>query len=133
MAQLIVLVGKNSTTMDLTSYIPVPEYNVQDVRNFVSWVDGNYCQRRHITDYKAQGTFKLRFPKKENYLQFVEFVKTNEDKADGSIVCDVYCVNRNITKRVHAYLDYEPQDEMPIMSNNDADGFDVVLSERGEI
>lgn len=132
MAQLIVLVGKTNT-LDLTSFIPVPEYKVQDVRNFVSWVDGNYSLRRHTTDYKAQGTFKLKFPNKETYLNFVEFVKANEDDADGSIVCDVYCVNRNIAKRVNAFLDFEPQDEMPIMADHETDGFDVAFTERGNV
>lgn len=132
MASLIVLIGKNRN-LDLTRVIPTPEYNVQDIQNFVSWVDGNYSIHRHLTDTKAQGTFKLKFPRKEDYFEFVEFIKANENKDDKSIVCDVYCNNRNEVKRIHAFLDYQPDNELPLMADQEYEGFDVTLEERGDI
>lgn len=131
MASLIVLIGKTKN-LDLTRNIPTPEYNVQDVRNYVSWVDGNYNEHRHLTDTKAEGTFKLKFPTKEDYIRFVDFVKENEDKNDCSLVCEVYCNNRNEVKRIHAFLDFEPDNELPLMGAMEYEGFDVALKERGE-
>lgn len=132
MASLIKLIG-TSSNLDLTRNIPTPEYNVQDVKNYVTWTDGNYSIHRHLTDSKAQGTFKLKFPTKEDYLSFVNFIKSNENAVDGSLLCDVYCNNRNEVKRVNAFLDFQPDNELPLMADRDYEGFDVTLSERGDI
>lgn len=131
MASLIVLIGRTEN-LDLTRVIPTPEYNVQDIRNYVSWVDGNYNEHRHFTDSKAQGSFKLKFPKKEDYLHFVNFIKENEDKNDCSLLCEVYCNNRDEVKRIHAFLDFEPDNELPLMADKEYEGFEVAIKERGD-
>lgn len=131
MASLIVLIGANNN-LDLTRFIPTPEYNMQNIKNYVSWIDGNYNEHRHLTDTKVKGSFKLRFPNKEAYLDFIEFVKANENKIDSSLVCEVYCNNTNEVKRIHAFLDFEPDNEMPLMANWEHEGFDVTLKERGD-
>lgn len=131
MASLIVLVGKTEN-LDLTRNIPTPEYNVQNIQNYVEWVDGNYSKHRHLTDTKVQGSFRLKFPTMGDYIRFVEFLKENESKEDGSIVCEAYCNNRNEVKRIHAFLDYEPQNELPLMADKDYEGFDVTIEERGD-
>ena len=131
MASLIVLIGA-SDSLDLTRNIPTPEYNVQNIKNYVSWIDGNYNEHRHLTDTKVQGTFKLKFPSKEAYLNFIEFVKANANKNDDSILCEAYCNNTNEVKRVHAFMDFEPDDEMPLMANWEHEGFEVAIKERGD-
>lgn len=131
MASLIVIKGKNGD-LDLTRYIPTPEYGIQDIRNYVSWIDGNYNEHRHTTDFKAMGTFRLKFPTREDYIRFVNFIADNEDSNDGSLVCEVYCNNRHSVKRIHAFLEFEPQDELPLMADMNYEGFDVDLKERGE-
>lgn len=128
MASLIILKGKTND-LDLTRFIKVPNYKVQEVRNFTSWIDGNYNERRRITDTKVKGVFSLFFMAKEDYFNFVDFIAENEDKNDGSISCVVYCNNRNTTKRVNAFLDFEPQNELPKIEN----GFEVSITERGDL
>lgn len=131
MAALITLHGTDEY-LDLTRFIPVPEYNVNELTNSVEWKDGNRNIHRRITDRKIQGSFRLKFPTRDAYIAFVEFLSRNRDELDDSILCTVYSMNKNSTKAIHAFLDFEPQNELPLIGKKSYDGFEVEISERGD-
>lgn len=133
MASLFVIHGKNRE-LDLTRFIPVPSYSVIEVKNFVTWVDGNYNERRHITDTKVKGSLTLLFDTKEHYIEFINFVNSNADEGDGSLSCAVYCNNTNEVKSIYAFVDFDNANEMPLFNSSESvKGFNVNIAERGRI
>lgn len=126
---MITLNGKNNF-LDLTRFVPVPDYKVNEIDNFVEWTDGNYNKHRHITDSKAEGVFTLKFHSINEYFNFVNFYEENKE-ADGAIKAVVFCMNKNRYKSIYAFIDYDPQNTLPLMSKKEFDGFEVTISERG--
>lgn len=131
MASLIVLKGTGGRTLDLTRYIPMSKYSVNNIRNYDEWVDSNYAKHRQLTDEKAEGDFTLRFPSIKLYQDFVAFIATHRNNSTGAIACDVWCTNEFRVKTINAFLDFEPQNDLPLLADNKSDGFTVTLTERG--
>lgn len=133
MASLFVIHGKGES-MDLTRYIPAPNYSVIEVKNYVTWIDGNYNERRHITDKKVKGSLTLLFDTKEHFKEFINFVNNNADEGDGSLVCSLYCNNTDEVKTVNAFVDFENANEMPFFNSSESvKGFNVNVTERGNL
>lgn len=131
MASLIVLKSRGGLTLDLTRYIPMGKYNINNISNYEEWTDSNYTRHRQKTDEKAEGDFTLRFPSVALYQDFVSFIATHKDAQTGAILCDVWCTNEFRVKSIYAFLDFEPQNDLPLLADNKSDGFNVVLQERG--
>ena len=77
---LIVLNGANSTTYDLTRFIPVPNYNINAVEEYKEWTDSNYDTHRRLVSSKAQCTEECAFclVKTQHYLRPVDHWSENE-------------------------------------------------------
>lgn len=131
MASLIILKGSGGHTLDLTRYIPMSKYSVNNIRNYDEWIDSNYARHRQLTDEKAEGDFTLRFPSINLYQNFVSFISTYRNSQTGAIACDVWCTNEYRVKSINAFLDFEPQNDLPLLADNKSDGFTVTLQERG--
>lgn len=131
MASLIVLKGTGGRTYDLTRFIPMSKYSINNIRNYDEWIDSNYARHRQLTDEKAEGDFTLRFPSISSYQDFVSFLSTYRNAQTGAIGCDVWCTNEMRTKTINAFLDFEPQNDLPLLADKKSDGFTVTLTERG--
>lgn len=131
MASLIVLIGSGDKRLDLTRFIPMSKYTINNIRNYEEWKDSNYAIHRQLTDEKAVGDFTLRFPTINDYAQFVNFMTTHRENTTGAIKCLVWLNNEHRTKEINAFLDYEPQNDLPILADKKSDGFTVELQERG--
>lgn len=131
MASLIILKGSGSNEMDLTRFIPMSKYSINNIINYDEWKDSNYTIHRQKTDEKAQGDFTLRFPSVSKYAEFVSFLNTHKDSSTGAIKCLIWLNNEFRTKEINAFLDFEPQNDLPLLADNKSDGFTVELQERG--
>ena len=131
MASLIVLKGSGNNEMDLTRFIPMSKYSINNIRNYQEWKDSNYAIHRQLTDEKAEGDFTLRFPSIAQYQSFVAFLSEHRDSLTGAISCSVWLTNEFRTKEINAFLDFEPQNDLPLLADNKSDGFTVELQERG--
>lgn len=131
MASLFVLKGRGSASLDLTRYIPMGKYRLNNVINYDEWTDSNYAIHRQKTDEKVEGDFTLRFPSIALYQDFVSFLNTHKDSETGAISCDVWCTNEFRVKSINAFLEFNPQNDLPMLADNKSDGFTVVVQERG--
>lgn len=130
MASLIILKSSNNP-LDLTRYIPMSQYNVNNYINYQEWVDSNHTIHRQKTDEKAQGSFTLKFPTISMYQEFVSYINTYKDSQTGAIGCEVWLTNEFRSKNIFAFLDFDPTNDLPLIADNKADGFTVTLQERG--
>lgn len=129
---LIVLNGANSTTYDLTRFIPVPNYNINAVEEYKEWTDSNYDTHRRLVSSKAQGDFTLKFPSLVDYQEFMTFVNANTDPEEGTINVDVFLTYPNITRQgIDVFLTFAPQNDLPLMATGNAAGFSVKLMQQG--
>lgn len=132
MASLILIKNRVGDMMvDLTRNIPMSKYKVNNIVNYEEWKDSNYRIHRRKTDEKAEGDFTLRFPNANAYSSFISILNDFRDSTDGSINATVWLNNENRTKDMRIFLDFEPQNDLPILADNKSDGFTVTLTERG--
>lgn len=132
MASLIVLKNKTGNLeLDLTRYIPMSKYDVNNVVNYKEWKDSNYKVHRRRTDEKAEGEFTLRFPSVNEYAHFVSVLNEFKDQDDGSVRAVVWLTNEFKTRDMNVFLDFEPQNDLPLLADNKSEGFPVELTERG--
>lgn len=129
---LIVLNGANSTTYDLTRFIPVPNYNVNAVEEYKEWTDSNYDTHKRLLSCKAQGEFTLKFTSLADYQEFMTFVNTNTDADEGTINADVFLTYPNVTRQgIDVFLTFAPPNELPLMGKGNTSGFSVKLIQQG--
>lgn len=132
MASLIVLKGTGNNTLDLTRYIPMSKYKVNNIRNYDEWTDANYTIHRQLTDEKAEGDITLVFRSVTQYANFVSFISTYRDSSTGAIKCSLWVNNEHrLKENIYVFLDFEPQDDLPLLADNKSDGFTVTIKERG--
>lgn len=131
MGSLIVLRGSNSTTYDLTRFIPVPEYNVNAVEEYEEWIDSAYTTHRRLLSSKAQGEFTLKFPNITEYESFMTFFNANQDDDTGTIKANVFLMYPYTTRQnIDVFLTFAPQDDLPYLAEGKGNGFKVTLKQK---
>lgn len=129
MASLVVLKGMREA-FDLTRYIPVGKYTVNDVKDYKQWEDANYTIHKRLKSKKAEGSFTLIFPNILAYENFINELELREDNS-GSISMDVWCNNTHRVKTIKAFVEFEPQNDLPLLADHKSNGFEVKIQERG--
>lgn len=126
MGSLIKLNGSNSTSLDLTRFIPVPEYNVNAVEAYEEWTDSAYTTHRRLLSSKAQGDFTLKFHSLSEYESFMTFFNANMDSDTGAINADVFLMYPYETRQgIDVFLTFAPQDDLPYLVEGKGSGFKV--------
>lgn len=129
---MIILNGANSTTFDLTPFIPVPNYNVNAVETYEEWMDSNQKTHRKLLSAKAQGEFTLKFRTLPDFEAFMNFYNSNMDSEEGTINADVFLTYPYVTRQgIDVFLTFAPQNDLPLMREGRGDGFRVQLIQQG--
>lgn len=129
MASLVRLTGTRDP-LDLTRYIPMGKYKVNDIDYYDEWEDSNYRRHKRLKTTKAEGSFTLVFPSVNAYVEFVNEIDLLTDRY-GSIACEVWCNNKHKLKSIRAFIEFEPQNDLPLLADKKSDGFEVTITERG--
>ena len=123
---LFVLNGANSTTYDLTRFIPMTNYNVNAVEEYKEWTDSAYTTHRRLLSSKAQGKFTLKFHSIAEYESFMTFYNTNMDSDTGAINADVFLMYPYETRQgIDVFLTFAPQNDLPYLAEGKGQGFEV--------
>lgn len=117
-------------TMDLTSLIVVPSYQVNLVDGYEEWTDSNQVKHRDIVSKKAKGTFSVKFETIDQYQAFMTYLKNNK-KQNGSYDCSVYLNNMLTAINTEMYIDFEPANVMPFIGAKDYDAISITVEQRG--
>lgn len=118
---------------DLTEHIVVPTYKVNEQPEYEEWKDANYTVHREIVRTKVKGSFSVVFSSLSEYEEFLQAVEDHTIE-DGSTQVTVYLHNKahddqGITKQAYLFIDFDPQDALPIMGSEDSE-FEITVSER---
>ena len=119
-------------TLNLTSRITVPSYEVNNLPVYEEWKDGNRIERRDIIRYQISGSFTLMFFNKNQYLDFISTynMAKDDERFDGTVEANVYINNEDRVVRTRVYMDFEISNQLPIIGMEDADGIEVTIKER---
>lgn len=119
-------------TLNLTSRITVPSYEVNNLPVYEEWKDGNRIERRDIIRYQISGSFTLMFFNKNQYLDFISTynMAKDDERFDGTVEAKVYINNEDRVVRTRVYMDFEISNQLPIIGMEDADGIEVTIKER---
>lgn len=117
-------------TMDITSLIVVPSYrvNLEDV--YEEWTDSNKLTHRDITAKKAKGNFEITFQNVDQYQAFMMHLRNNK-KQNGSYDCSVYLNNMLEAINTEMYIDFAPENVMPIIGVKEYKHIEVTVEQRG--
>ena len=117
-----------SDLYDLTNYIVVPTYKVNDKTEYTEWTDGDLIIHHDELRKRLEGTFTLLFNNIDEYQNFLSIY--NNRLQDGYISAYVYDNMTRTTRLANVYLDFELANEMPFMGIKEIDGIEITLKER---
>lgn len=117
-------------TMDLTTLIEVPSYQVNLEDGYEEWTDNNQVTHRDILAKKAKGSFNVRFESVDQYQAFMMYLKNNK-KQNGSYDCSVYLNNMLETINTEMFIDFAPENFMPYIGVKEYDSIEVTVEQRG--
>jgi hypothetical protein len=117
-------------TMDLTTLIEVPSYqvNLEDV--YEEWTDNNQVTHRDTIAKKAKGSFNVRFESVDQYQAFMMYLKNNK-KQNASYDCSVYLNNMLEAINTEMFIDFAPENFMPYIGVKEYDSIEVTVEQRG--
>lgn len=117
-------------TMDLTTVIEVPSYQVNLTDVYEEWTDNNQVTHRDIIAQKAKGSFEVKFEDVDQYRAFMLYLKNNK-KSNGSWDCSVYLNNQLTAINTEMFIDFEAADVMPYIGAKDYDAIEITVEQRG--
>lgn len=129
-SQRLFVLGTGNNTLDITEFIQVPTYKVDESPLGDSWQDSNWYSHNDIVRYKAKGTFTVWFDDISDYEAFTDFIETNRTN-DGFVTCGIY-INKKHTFRsnVELQIQWEPQNDLPLYGMKQHDGYEITIEER---
>lgn len=123
-----------TSTLDLTNFIVVPTYKVNNKSVYEEWTDGNLITHRDEMRKRVEGSFTLMFTNisdLENFLDFYNDVMNSSSRIDcGSIHAYVYMNNEHNYALKEIYMEFELTDDMPFYGVKELDGIEVTIKER---
>lgn len=114
--------------VDLTSYIPMGEYEVNKTLVYNEWVDGNYKHHRDVVRTQIKGTIKLHHHSLEQYEEFVSLI-TKSRLSSGYIPVQIYCNNTMTVEHTKVFFDWSPENMLPYIGSDKYEGFTITLEE----
>lgn len=118
---------------DITNFIEVPSYRVNQLPLYEDWVDGNKRTHRHHFRDKISGSFTVYF---QTVSEFETFVQNVEDRRNKDMTYDVevYCNNKRGTtedpRRIaRVYLSWEPIQDIPLYGAGSRSGYTINVEE----
>lgn len=117
---------------DLTPHIVMNTYDVTNQPSYEEWIDANFITHRVLTNSsKIQGSFQLKFYKKEDLKEFIDNIGDPKYRYDP-VYLEVFVNNILDTKRSFFYIEYTLKNEMPYMDGGkeeEIEGFTVNILE----
>lgn len=116
--------------IDLTPFIPVPTYKVNQFDVYEEWTDANHKKHREIVRTQIKGTFTLLFRTPAEFDFFMNSYQTLK-KQDGTVPVHATTVNATSLAMtpVYVYMDFDPANTKPFMGAKSYEGFEVTIEE----
>lgn len=92
---------------DLNQFIVVGDYEVNFVRKYNAWVDGNLVEHRDYINKKAEGKCSLLFVNNDDYAMFVNLMESAR-KNGGYYECEMSVNNSLEPHKGNFFLDFAP-------------------------
>jgi len=129
-SQNLMVLGTGNSSFNVTPYIQVPTYKINDVPLGDSWQDSNWYSHDDIVRYKAKGTCTVWFDDVNTFESFADFIETNK-AADGYIKATLYLNKKHTTKaNIDIKIDWEPQNDLPFYGRKQHEGYELTIEER---
>lgn len=129
-AQNLVVLGTGAGTFNITPFIAVPSYKVDDKVLGDSWEDSNWYGHIDVVRYRAQGTFTVWFDDPSDFEAFTDFIETHKGD-DEYIYASVYLNKKHTVKQdIEVMISWEPSNDLPLYGIKAHDGYEITIQER---
>lgn len=118
----------NINGTDLTRFIMVPSYKVNEFNIGEEWTDANESDHRDIVRTRVQGSFTLKFHTEDEYWDFMDLVNNNKTSGDYLLVT-LFLNNKNKVVSKNIFIDFEAANTLPYFGIKEYSGFDVTIKE----
>ena len=117
-------------TYNLTQHIPMGSYNVNVLEEYEEWTDSNYDIHRKLLRNRVEGTFNLKFKSIGDYETFLSTItKARTTTGQNYIEMDAFATNKGVSYNKKFYIEFEPKNDLPMMSDSKNDAFTVTIKE----
>lgn len=126
-------------SVDFSSNVVVPEYDINRLLDYDSYEDCNYVTHKIPKRRKVSGSFSLKFFSMDDFVEqdvvvhgYRTFVQTmlSSRKSDGSWDVTLYLNNELIEYTGNFDLDYKAKNNQPLYGIKDTDSIQVSVEER---
>lgn len=104
-------------TTDLTPWVNIQNYDVNQEPLYESWTDGNWRERRSIVRQRIGGTLKLGFSAAADFAMFMGLLASQRHEPEGYYDVTLYVNNTGQTVTLEAYLDVSGADKWDLVNH----------------
>lgn len=122
---MIVKIG----SFDLTSYVLVGNYKVNQIDENKDWVDGRGITHRDLIRKRVKGDFDVFFKDMSVYDLFVQALKRDK-KPNNAYDCEIMCNNVNEPIECECFIEFEPERSQDGSARDRLEAFQVSVEER---
>ena len=113
---------------DLTPFMDVQGYEMNETPVFESWTDGNMIERRNSIRTRRSGSFRLSFISAAGYNSFLSLMTTAK-QANGYYAVTAFVQNTNTTETFNAYITYQATSKWDFVNSREYRLVNVTVSE----
>lgn len=129
-AQQLLVLGTGNSTFNVTPYIVVPSYQVNDSPLGDSWQDSNWYSHTEVVRYRATGSCTVWFDDISTFESFTDFIENNKG-ADEYITASLYLNKKHTVKEnVEVIIGWEPTNDLPLYGRKAHGGYELTIEER---
>lgn len=116
-------------TTDLTSYVDIQNYNVNEEDVFEEWQDGNWITHRVSIRKRKAGTVVLGFKKATDFTTFVGLL-TSQRNVNGYYPVTAYINNTGTTETFNAFIDTQNESKWDLLNTRQWQVQTLAIAER---
>lgn len=116
--------------VDLTPYINPKTYNMNAIKKYESWEDGNWIEHRIYQRAKIQGSFDVVLYGGNN-MTTSNFLETWNGAVNNEVVIiKVFVQNTNTFELIEAYFDFDGKFHREMINGEYCDKLTIKIMER---
>ena len=116
--------------VDITEYINPKTYEMNAVKTYESWLDGNYKEHRIYTRTRIEGSFEVALYGQSDMLT-QDFLDLWNGAVDNDIVTMlVYVQSTNKMEAIEAFFEFVGKSHREMINGNYCDVLTIKITER---
>lgn len=126
MANIVLLRIGNT---DLTDYIDIQSYNVNNTEEYTEWTDANHVKHRDVLRTRLSGSLKLGFRSTAEVTSFLSVLSSNI-QSGNYYAAEVFSNDDNTLHTANIFIDGDAEIKRDLINGRVWHKYDIDITER---